>query len=401
MKRAVPSESRRVAPVALVATAFLTMWQGSAFAIASPPGVVDAVTSPTSSAFTTTTISQEESTTSSSASAEGTAVRVGVADTEVLTISRARGESDGSGCKSDASVLTVVGQEIVGAHAECKPGEKTEEEVGFLQETCAATGGQICLVILYGYAGTSDDEDATTTTSEAAAARACVGGEGESTSEPCTGPVGVGVAESRSETRTGKNGDAEARQSSTVLRLCIGGADPETGKCDGVGVVLLHEDGAAAAGDTEMSEGESYLVGVESQGEDQGKLGQRADVLPGCADEESPPLCLAFNRGNTDADAARTSNSQQAVGLDAVDIISAGLAEGSAAGEAGGKVEAGRASPPRPATGPAPAAAKPPTAALGPLPTTGRAITGLILVGVGLITAGAGLWRRTRWREQA
>lgn len=402
MRNARSSTIRRLTPIALLASMVIALGQGTALAVGITTGdITDKVISDDEGTKGTEIVSEpilaEEDATSSSASAEGTVAHVAVGGTEVVTASRSKGESTDKGCKADATVLSILGQEIIGAHAECKPGEKTQQEVGYLQETCDISGGAVCLVILYGNASTSDDEKATSTSSDTAVARACVGGEGESANEPCSGPVGVGVAESRAETRAGKKGDADARQSSTGLRLCIGGTNPDTGKCDGIGVVLLHEEGAASAGSTPSNEGESYLVGVEAQGEDQAKVGQSADILPGCSEQENPMLCVALNKGTADASAAKSGNTQQAIGLSAADVIAAGLAQGSVSSE-GQAVKSEREArepnlAPRP---PAPALEKEPVAAGPRLPLTGSAISPVGLIALTLIVLGAALWRRGR-----
>jgi hypothetical protein len=311
-----------------------------------------------------------------SASAEGTGLHVSALGQEIITLGGTSAESH-DGSAADVTVLSLLGHELIGAHADSDSGDSTSDS-GFLTESCEATDGSLCLALLYGHA--SSNEDATTShgSSDTAAASACVGGEQASPTEPCDGPIGATVLEGHSDAAQDKGtGLAEADHTSSAADICLGGENEESGLCEGLGATLLPVESHASAsptGDDDASSDSATAV-IENGGEETLAIDQPADIAvpPGCSD--SSLVCLSLNATTAAAGAAGAT----AVDADVLNGVSDGVLSGTA-GTSNSAADAGetqvlaeretRAAPTR------------------PMATTGAMVLGPLALGLMLADAG-------------
>ncbi len=339
------------------------------------------------------------------ASSSASVIDLEIAGSDLLTVSESKTEATDEGCHAEANILALGGVVITGEEADCAAGQDTvsEGDIGIMA-ICDGSGGVICLAILYGYAQGTDNKDSTEANSQSDVAYACLGGESETPRDYCSGPVGARVAESRSHSsRNKKTGEAGSTQESSLLDVCIGGEDPETGVCDGIGIVLLHSEGSAVArpGETAEIGGESQTICVEVQREESPVCysGNNPVIPPGCddvPDEERPgALCVALNDGDVTAEAGKGSGHQEAISLDAITVIGGSIDQGDLSVDST-KVKGEKVSPPKPPKPPKKPEKKKPTLAgpAGPaLANTGVSVIPTILFALGLMLLGLRLVR--------
>ncbi len=346
---------------------------------------------------------EEEATGGASASA--VVVDIEINGNEVLTISESKTEAKDDSCHAEANVLVIVGTVIFGESADCAPGQDTVAEGSLANLHGQTCGSGLCLAVLYGYAQATDNADSTESHSQSDVVNLCLGGEQESVRDYCTGTgVGARVGHSKSDSsRNKKSGEAGAHQESSLLEVCLGGEDPETGICDGIGVVLLHSEGDAVArpGQTSEVSGQSQTICVEAQGEETPICydGNNPVIPPGCddvPDEERPgALCIGLNDGDVTAEAGKGSGHQEAITLDAITVISGSIDQGDISVDST-KVKGEKVSPPKPPKPPKKPEKKKPTLAgpAGPaLANTGVSFLPTILFALGLMLLGLRLVR--------
>jgi hypothetical protein len=228
-----------------------------------------------------------------------TIVRGGAAGQEVATVgdSRARVEDDDS-TRSDATLLALGGQEVLGAHAD----SRKEDESHFgdpLAPLCEGSEGQVCLRVLYADAWATDQNGTSSSHSQSGVADVCLGGDDADPSAACSGPVSTGVAgsEGRAE-RDQRSGRTTASSSSDVADVCVQ-QDPATGCA--LGADALHSEGGSDSGGAEASaDRDSYLLALDAGGEEQGRVGdpEALALPPGCP-EGSSLLCVFLNQGES------------------------------------------------------------------------------------------------------
>ncbi|MDP9067383.1 MAG: LPXTG cell wall anchor domain-containing protein [Actinomycetota bacterium] len=388
--------------------------------------------------------SSEEGTTigtgSASASAQGGVVRVNVMGNEVLRAGSSSAETNDEGASSDATVLSVLGHEVIGAKAKSRRKGKSQSETGYGRETCEVTGGAVCVTLLYARAqsesseSSSTDEDGTQrreekreSHSDTYGASVCVGGEQRDPNEPCDGVFGTTVGESHSDAaqrtsgESGRDadgneyskseGEAKSRNENDGATVCLGGENDD-GACNGVGVNVLHsENESSATSDGRSSnEGSGYVLCVETGGECGLTVDQPTSIPPGCG-AGNAPACVRLNDSQSGAGAGGGGSGGTTVL--GVDILSDEDGNGQVSGRAGesgsgasatGGIVLGKrvpkedpaTRPPADRPGPGPGAGPEVLAAPQPekLPNTGAEVLSYLLAAVALIGAGAALARR-------
>jgi hypothetical protein len=176
-----------------------------------------------------------------SASAEGGVVHVGIADEDLVTVGRAGAQKDrDESASGDATVLALLGHEVIGAHADAANGS-SQSETGYLTETCEGTDGALCVALLYGQAESADGSHSSSASSDTAVASGCAGGDATRPTQACDDGAYVAVARSHSDASQDRTDhSAEANEISDGAVVCVGGQDSTTGSCSGVGVSALH-----------------------------------------------------------------------------------------------------------------------------------------------------------------
>ena len=345
-----------------------------------------------------------------SGSAHGTTVGVQVAGQDVAQVGSTKASSRDDGSKSDATVLSVGGQEIAGAHASSGQGQGSDSSsTGYLQETCDQSGGQACVSVLFGRATTSDDGSSSTGSADSAIAKACLGGTQRRPSDKCDGQVEARALESHSRSRADRtNGRGSASESSDLAALCLGGTTAD-GTCGGFGLILLFATSSARADPNgRQASGGSYIAAVDAGGQRTVAGGdpQQVDVPPGCPAGGSL-ICLALNRGGTDAGADSASGDRETAGIDILsgalngdDGGNGDLSDVGVSTTAGTPVKVKAVHHHRQNAGGGPSsngtrilgATGGGNTAAGTLPFTGFDATVALLAAAALVAAGAGLW---------
>jgi hypothetical protein len=210
--------------------------------------------------------------------------------------------NDDDSSSSDASVLAIGGEEIVGAHSDSEDGPKNDTQ-NPLAPLCEESGGAVCLGLLFAEASSGENSNSSNASSNAAAAFACLGGTQTDATEECDGPVSAGVAQSNGEMERDKqSGETEASHSSDLADVCIGVVDA-SGTCTGVGAEAAHSEShseSGPAGGQGSTERDSFLLNLEANGEDNEIVGDPTAIAvpPGCPAGISV-ACVFFNQGES------------------------------------------------------------------------------------------------------
>jgi hypothetical protein len=408
---------RRALQAAAAAALFMFVLQGSAFAEIGVPvlddvtatvdatveevtGTVDEVVTEVTSelpAISPTDNSANDSKKSqgSSSSAEGHIVTTDLLDSDLLDISQTTSSTDANGCAADATVLALVGTKLMGTEADCSPGQSVSAETGYLTEVCEASGGAVCLALLYGKATTMDSPTSMFSSSDTAITSACLGGESMHPTDGCAGPVFLGVGRTHSDSTRSKDGrSAAANEWARLAELCLGGRDAVSGKCSGLGINLGHSEahGSASPSGVDTSS-ESYILGIEAQGEDVIKVAPDALDLPADCYGTDPALCAALNQTVESTTGSSGAINQEGVSAELSGILDAGVDNAGVSVDVT-KVKGVQVSPPK-APNVKPGPNNRPPAFAGPagpaLANTGANITATIGFALVLIGAGLGL----------
>ena len=255
----------------------------------------------------------------------------GVADVQIdgndaVTVAHTESTiEDDDSSSSDVTVLAVGGEEIVGAHSDSGRGP-TRDTQDPLAPLCEGSGGGICLGLLYADASSTETSSSSSASGNAALAFACLGGTQTDAGAECDGPVSAGVAHSNSNIERNKSsGRTRAEHSNDLVDVCVGGADT-AGACSGIGAEAAHSESSSDSGefgDRGSTERDSYLLGVEANGERTEVVGDPSDlsVPPGCPEGNSL-VCVYFNQGEsfvfTNGAAGRQETIHLTVGPDLV-----------------------------------------------------------------------------------
>jgi hypothetical protein len=298
----------------------------------------------------TPSAAQDESTTGgsgnglSSASASGSVVQIALGEGSVAEVGGSGATADGDGSSADATVVSVLGHEVIGSHATADNGS-SQSETGYLTETCDASDGRICMAALFGQASASSGDGASEGSSDTALGSACLGGSQGDPTQNCDGVVGATVAESHSHAATdGSAGSATADQWSNGAAVCVGG-ETGTGTCDGLGSEILHSEShsAAATGTPASSDADSSSADLQVNGEDAISVGDGMEIPNDCPVNGSP-ACVVLNDIGTQAATGATTGSAAAataglIGSGTSYLIAGGVSEsltGASASEVAG-----------------------------------------------------------------
>lgn len=194
----------------------------------------------------------------------------------------------GGRTRSDATLLALGGQEILGAHAS-SDGPHESHAGNPLQPVCDGSSGQVCLQVLYADASASRGHGA----AQSGIARICLGGSNTDPTAACDGPVSAGVLTNEAQTDR-SHGRTTASSESDLADLCL--TQPGTTGCS-LSADTLHSQGRADSAGPSARRG-SFLLGVQGGGQG-GRVDQPTAIQlpPGCP----PPsaLCAYLNQGET------------------------------------------------------------------------------------------------------
>ncbi|MBD8868293.1 hypothetical protein [Nocardioides donggukensis] len=197
---------------------------------------------------------------------------------------------DDDSASGDATLLSLGGHEVIGAHAE---GNESDSVGDPLAPLCAESDGALCAELLYANASSRERDGRQRGRGETGLADACIGGSAGS--DDCSGPVGASALTSESEIERGRDGHTEAGSSSSAGTVCLV-PDPETG-CSAAARVLSSEGRSSSRG---SSSKDTEVVGLElgdesvSFSDGPGAFG----LPPECSDD--PALaCVFLEQGET------------------------------------------------------------------------------------------------------
>ena len=336
---------------------------------------------------------------------------VDLGENDVLDVARSEvAIEDGGRATSDATLLALGGEEVVGAHADSR-GEKESHAGDPLAPLCEGSEGQLCLRLLYADAYADEDANGSEGLAQSGVLNACLGGDSTDARAECTGPVSAKLLTSKAWMQRDKtDGSSEGRSESSAADVCVG---PEEDSC-AVGLEVLKAWSAASSDGT--AEGWSTLARLQLGNEEVLSIEDPAElaVQPECA--EPSAVCVAANEGTTTVEDGAASATQDAVnvgvlpdslggdaGISRTGVnADTGAGAGAGAGTGDGDEVAGVEQEARDGTvagagagGPGnPAAA----AAGAVLPSTGGVWSGLLALALGAVAAGSFLvaWSRRR-----
>lgn len=203
---------------------------------------------------------------------------VGLGDMDIAGVNRYHATLEEDGGSSGVTLLSLLGHDLIAPAALSNP----------LAPLCDASGGALCLSLLYSEQTAEQDSAA----ARGGIAAACVGGSDPAalSSSDCDGPIAAGVAEGEATAERDANGDEHATSQNHMADACVGGGDP----CELLGAGLLQTE--VAAGSTSR---DSALIDLESMGNQGYTLNEPfgAALPPGCP---VPALaCLFLNQGES------------------------------------------------------------------------------------------------------
>lgn len=216
-----------------------------------------------------------------------------LAETPVAEIGRTDSTiGDDDKASADASVLSLGGHEIIGAHAK---GNESSSAGDPLEPVCEATEGALCAELVKAEAESSEAGGAQSSQSATEVVGACVGGD-DATATECSGPVGAGVLTSESDIERGKDGHTRASSSSAVAEVCVA-PDPLTG-CT-LGAEALSSEGESDSNGNTASKDATFL-GLEIAGQEIALIEDPTaiELAPDCPDGMQV-ACVFLLQGET------------------------------------------------------------------------------------------------------
>jgi hypothetical protein len=201
---------------------------------------------------------------------------------------------------SDSTVLGLGGSRIIGSSADSRDHNR-EGDNGDALKLCNASGGVLCLSLLYHNTVATEDHDNSLAAARGGVAALCLGGHDKDTtaSYECNGILSLGVAEGLGiAERDKEHGHTKADSANELLNLCIGKREKLTTPCEGLGLEAVHSDSKSKS-DKPDTERHSFLLGIDSNGHSSYLLDAPfALALPDhCGD--SAILCLLLNQGRS------------------------------------------------------------------------------------------------------
>jgi hypothetical protein len=255
-----------------------------------------------------------------------------LAGEELVVIGRSNAELNNANDdpSADATVLSVGGNEIIGAHSS---GPDSSDSVGPLL-LCEESGGQVCLSLLYANTETDEDDQLSFAFADQALAFACVGGDQPQPEENCNGLVGAGVSQSTAAYGKDKRtGESVAASRSQLADVCIGpeGEDPITGLCSGIGITLIESESSSSISDdndngtTEDDQGQtsrsSSVAVIVVEGEPAVEITDPTAISlpPDCPAQAL--VCLFLNMGESFTGTGFGGSRQEAVHITLVQAV--------------------------------------------------------------------------------
>lgn len=236
---------------------------------------------------------------------------------DILDLTRydATVEDDGS-THSDATVLGLLGNELVGSEAASdgvtEAGDNLTEGIG------EATGGALSLSLLYHDTVAMVDDESSSAGARGGVLGLCLlGNEPSVTSSECEGLLGAGAAEGLGVAeRDTKTGHTDAASFNELVQACLGGTRTDDFACEGLlGAQVLHSDSASDSRgpDTDRN---SWLIGLDSGGNSVLKIEDPLElaVPPECG--EPALVCLFLNQGESFIFGNGAGSVQEALHLD-------------------------------------------------------------------------------------
>jgi hypothetical protein len=201
---------------------------------------------------------------------------------------------------SDSTVLGLGGSRIIGSSADSRDHNR-EGDNGDALKLCNASGGVLCLSLLYHNTVATEDHDNSLAAARGGVAALCLGGHDKDTtaSYECNGILSLGVAEGLGiAERDKEHGHTKADSANELLNLCIGKREKLTTPCEGLGLEAVHSDSKSKS-EKPDTERHSFLLGIDSNGHSSYLLDAPfALALPDhCGD--SAILCLLLNQGRS------------------------------------------------------------------------------------------------------
>ena len=233
--------------------------------------------------------------------ASGAVARIDLLRSHLLDITKYNGTIEDNGdAHADSTVLGLGGSRIIGSSASSRDHNK-EGDNGDALKLCNASGGVLCLSLLYHNAVATEDHNSSLAAARGGVAALCLGGHDKDTtaSYECNGILSLGVAEGLGVAERDKeHGHTKADSANELLNLCLGKRDKLTTPCEGLGVQAVHADSKSRS-DKPDTERHSFLLGIDSNGHSTFLGDQDMDqAFPkDCGD--SALLCLLLNQGRS------------------------------------------------------------------------------------------------------
>lgn len=328
--------------------------------------------------------------------AKGEVAKVALGGQDVLDLARSEASiGDDDSAHSDATLLALGGQEIIGAHAG-SDGSNESHAGDPLAALCEGSGGQLCLRVLFADAYATSDDHGSDALSQTGVLDACLGGDSADPRAACSGPASVGVLTSRAHThRDRTDGSTDSQSESAGADVCLA---PDGDTC-GVGAEVLKSESSASSDGS--SQGHSTLAELELGNQEVGSVDQptTVDVQPNCAAPSA--ACVAANQGESTTGNGSASQSQDALDAGVLPDTAGGevdLSHTDASATQGNQVLGVQAEAPGNGGSGGPGMPGAGGVGGGVLPNTGGVWSGLLSLAFGAIAAGAFLIVRTRRR---
>ena len=233
--------------------------------------------------------------------ASGAVARIDLLRSHLLDITKYNGTIEDNGdAHADSTVLGLGGSRIIGSSASSRDHNK-EGDNGDALKLCNASGGVLCLSLLYHNAVATEDHNSSLAAARGGVAALCLGGHDKDTtaSYECNGILSLGVAEGLGVAERDKeHGHTKADSANELLNLCLGKRDKLTTPCEGLGVQAVHADSKSRS-DKPDTERHSFLLGIDSNGHSTflGDQDMNQAFPKDCGD--SALLCLLLNQGRS------------------------------------------------------------------------------------------------------
>jgi hypothetical protein len=248
--------------------------------------------------------------------ARGAIAEVSLAGNDLVAVGQTNAQINDDGTsQGDVTVLSLGGQEIIGAHSDSE-GEESASVDPFAP-LCEGSGGAVCLGLLFADTNSTNTPPASHSDASAAVAAVCLGGTNPDPGVTCDGQVSASAARSTSSIDRDKTTGAEtATQETDLADACIGGEDEE-GVCQGVGATAVHSESTSSVDGNKQAQTESssYLANVQIGGTEAVIISDPTAITipPNCP---TPSLvCLFLNQGTESVSTGVAGSRQEAIHL--------------------------------------------------------------------------------------